>query len=182
MRSDCARNRIRPWHCKKLLSRWRTRRSACLKSSRQRSRSRIAFCASSGTHTGVNSPCWKSRARDHRIAPVGLDSVARPPRDQRGRHHRGRRAPEPGAGGRRHSRRDRPRSKTRNEVSGPESLAASLDNAAPVEGIVPYSFGPRRPSPERATVIVSLCMSKATNFVDLRMASSFSLGIGLWVN
>ena len=35
-----------------------------LKSSRQRSRSRIASCASSGTHTGVNSPCWKSRARD----------------------------------------------------------------------------------------------------------------------
>ena len=31
-------------------------------------------------------------------------------------------------------------------------------------------------------MIESLCMSKATNFVDLRMASSFSLGIGLWVN
>ena len=38
--------------------------------------------------------------------------------------------------------------------------------------------GPHRLS---ATVIESICMSKATNFVDIHMASSFSLGIGLWV-
>src|SRR6202022_3391201 len=42
---------------------WRARRNACTASKRARTRSRIASCVASGTHTAVSSPARCSRAR-----------------------------------------------------------------------------------------------------------------------
>ena len=73
---------------RKELSRCRTRRSACLKSSRQRTRSRIASCSSSGTQTATKSPerCWRASVSASRRSV--LMRYTGTPRRQRWRHHR----------------------------------------------------------------------------------------------
>ena len=54
---------------------------------RARTRSRIASCAASGTHTAVSSSARSSLRQRQAVAPVGLHPYARTARRQRRRHH-----------------------------------------------------------------------------------------------
>ena len=77
----------RPWRKRNLDSRCRARSRSARISSRQRSRSRAASSCSVGMWTAVK----RAGAIEHRqlagIAPVRLDPIARPPRNQRRRNH-----------------------------------------------------------------------------------------------
>ena len=77
----------RPWRSIMDEIACRLRRRSSTAASRARTRSRIASCASSGTHTAVSSPARSRRASCWRVAAVGLDPIARLARDQRRRDY-----------------------------------------------------------------------------------------------